>query len=111
MPEANKVLGQSAPTANTDTVLYTVPSGKEAVISTLFVCNRDVSADMTFRIAVSPAGAAIANPHYLYYDAVLAAGATVTITTGITLGATDVVRVRSSIGNATFNAFGVEVTP
>ena len=55
---AYKVLGQSAPSATTNTDVYTVPSGKSAVISTLAICNRG-TANATYRIAVRPVGVPI----------------------------------------------------
>ena len=62
MPTVYKVLGQSAPSATTATTLYTVPSTTSTVVSTITVANRD-STSATFRIAVRPAGAALANQH------------------------------------------------
>jgi glucose-6-phosphate dehydrogenase assembly protein OpcA len=109
MPTAYKVLGQSAPSATTDTTLYTVPSSTSAVVSTISVCNRD-TASGTFRIAVRPAGASIANQHYVVYDAELGANATATFTLGVTLATTDVVTVRASTANFSFSAFGSEIS-
>ena len=51
---AKKVLGQSNPSATTATTLYTVPSAKEAVVSSISIANL-TSTDATFRIAVRPA--------------------------------------------------------
>jgi len=48
--EVFKILGQEAP-GTTNTALYTVPTGKSAVISTIAVCNQTAS-DATFRITV-----------------------------------------------------------
>lgn len=110
MATAYKVLGQSAPSATTDTTLYTVPASTQAVISTISVANRS-TAPATFRIAVRPDGAAIANQHYVAFDAPLNANDIVTLTLGITLGDTDVVTVRSSSANVSFCAFGSEITP
>lgn len=56
MPTAYKVLGQVAPSATTATTLYTVGSGKSAVVSTIAVANRG-GTSATYRIAVRPAGA------------------------------------------------------
>ena len=64
---AKKVLGQSNPSATTLTTLYTVPSAKEAVVSTISVANLTATA-ATFRLAVRPAGASITNAHYIGYD-------------------------------------------
>ena len=110
MPTTYKVLGQSAPSATTDTTLYTVPTSTSAVVSTISVCNRG-TASGTFRIAVRPAGATLAIQHYAYYDTSLAANSTVTITIGLTLATTDVITVRASSVDFSFSAFGSEVTP
>ena len=104
-----KVLGQEAPAATTDTTLYTVPSATETVISTIFVCNRG-AADATYRIAVRPDGATLADEHYIAFDAPVAAKETIAITTGITIDAADVVTIRASTADLSFNAFGSEVS-
>lgn len=103
-----KVLGQVAPSATTDTTLYTVPSAKQTVVSTLVVCSRESSAAVTYRIAVRPAGATIANAHYLVYEASLPAGQSHFLTLGLTLDTTDVVTVRASSANTSFSLFGSE---
>jgi hypothetical protein len=104
-----KVLGQSAPSATTETDLYTVPGGTSATVSTVIVCNRAGSA-ATFRITVAPAGAATTNAQYLYYDLPIPANDSFALTLGVTLAATDKIRVYASSANLTFQAFGVEVT-
>lgn len=109
MPTAYKVLGQSAPSATTDTTLYTVPSATETIVSSIVVCNRS-STSATYRIAIRPNGAAIANEHYLVYDVTLGGNMTDTYTIGATIDATDVITVRSSTANLSFNAYGSEIT-
>ena len=81
---AKKVLGQSNPSATTATTLYTVPASKEAVVSSISICNL-ASSSATYRIAVRPAGASLANQHYLAYDVTVGAADTTIITVGITL--------------------------
>jgi glucose-6-phosphate dehydrogenase assembly protein OpcA len=109
MPQAHKVLGQSNPSATTLTTLYTVPASTQAVCSTIAICNTASSAT-TYRIAVRPAGASIANSQYLAYDAALPANDTATLTLGVTLAATDVISVYAASANVAFSAFGVEIT-
>ena len=109
MASAFSVLGQSNPNATTLTTLYTVPASTQAVCSTLVVCNQ-AGAGGTFRIAVRPAGEAIAAKHYLAYDVAIGANSTTTFTIGITLEATDVVSVYASSANQSFNLFGQEIT-
>lgn len=109
MATAYKVLGQSAPSATTATALYTVPASTETVVSTVSICNRG-SASGTFRIAVRPNGASLANQHYLVFDATVAAKDTLFLTIGATIDATDVLEVYASTADFSFSAFGSEVS-
>ena len=109
MATTYKVLGQSAPAATTAVDLYTVPSATSAVISTLVVCNRAAS-DATYRVAVRPAGASLANQHYVAYDVTVGASDSTTLTLGITAATTDVVTVYASTADLTFSAFGSELS-
>lgn len=106
---AKKVLGQSNPSATTLTTLYTVPSAKEAVVSTISVANLTAST-ATFRIAVRPAGESIADKHYIGYDITVGASDSTLITVGLTLAATDVISVYASTANIAFQAFGDEAS-
>ena len=106
---AKKVLGQSNPSATTATTLYTVPASKEAVVSSISICNL-ASSSATYRIAVRPAGATLANQHYLAYDVTVGAADTTIITVGITLATTDVITVYASTANLAFSAFGDEAS-
>jgi hypothetical protein len=104
-----KVLAQSAPSATTATDVYTVGAGKQAIVSTITVANRSVGAK-SYRIAVRPAGATLANQHYLAYDVAIAANDTTALTLGITLTATDVVTVYASSADLSFGIFGSEIS-
>jgi hypothetical protein len=104
-----KVLAQSAPAATTNTDVYTVPASTSAVVSTVTVCNRAASAG-TFRIAVRPAGAAIANQHYIAYDVAIAANDSTNLTLGITLATTDIVTVYCSSANMSVSIFGSQIS-
>ena len=104
-----KVLGQSNPGAASLTDLYTVPALKSTVASSIVVCNRSAT-NTTFRIAVRPAGAAISNEMYLYYDVTLAGNDTFIATIGITLGVGDIISVYATLATLSFNLFGQEST-
>lgn len=103
-----KVLGQSYPTANTLTTLYTCANASGTVVSTINVSNIGGAAD-TIRIAIRPAGAAIANQHYVTYGLSLGSGSVYTWTVGATLANTDVISVYSTNGTCAFSAFGQEL--
>lgn len=107
MASTYKVLGQSNPSATTLTTLYTVPASTSTVCSTLVICNLSTAASV--RVAIRPAGASIANQHYIVYDSVLSANDSVFLTLGISLATTDVVSVYASTANVTFNLFGSEI--
>lgn len=108
MATTYKVLGQSAPSATTDTTLYTVPAATNAVVSTIVIANR-ASTAASYRIAIRPAGATLANQHYVAYDVSVGANDSTALTLGITLAATDVVTVYASTANLSFTAFGSEI--
>ena len=109
MPTTYKVLGQSNPAATTATSLYTVPSSTSTVVSSISICNL-ASSSATYRIAVRPAGATLANQHYLAYDVTVGASDTTIITVGLTLATTDIITVYSSTANLSFAAFGSEIS-
>lgn len=109
MTIAYKILGQSNPSANTPTTLYTVPANTSVVASTLNVCNQTPAA-ATFRIAVRPAGEALAAKHYIAYDTVIPALDIISLTIGMALATTDVVTVYASNSSMSFNLFGSEIT-
>ena len=108
MATTYKVLGQSNPSAASDSTLYTVPAATSTVVSTIVVANLGTSG--TYRIAIRPAGASIANQHYIVYDGTLSANDTITYTLGITLAATDVITVYGSNALFAFSAFGSEIS-
>jgi hypothetical protein len=108
MATTYKVLGQVVPLATTATDLYTVPAGTSTVCSTLAVCAR--AATSSFRIAIRPAGATLADEHYIVYDNWVDSKDTVFLTLGLTLAATDVVTVYSDQATNTFSLFGSEIT-
>jgi hypothetical protein len=109
MAVAYKVLGQSAPTATTNTDVYTVPAGTEVIISSIVVTERGGSAT-TFRIAVRPNGATLANEHYIAFDAPIQSNDVVALSLGVTADAGDIVTVYAGSANLSFNLFGSEVS-
>ena len=109
MATVYKVLGQSSPAATTETALYTVPAATSAVASSVIVCNRSAVLS-TFRISIAIAGAATSNKDYIYYDLPIGANDTFIATIGVTLAATDVVRVYASNTNLSFSLYGSEIS-
>ena len=111
MTETLKVLGQAAPSATTLTDIYTVPSNTSAVISAFTVANQNAT-QIKYRVAIAVVGASNTAKQYIAYDIVLPANTAdcVDLPKGVSLSATDVVRVYSDTANVSFNVFGVEVT-
>jgi hypothetical protein len=103
-----KILGQVAPTANIDTNVYTVPNGKDTVISTIVIANRS-AVNATYRIAIRPGGANIQASQYVAFDIVVTASDSTAMTLGLTVSQSDIVSVRSSSGDLTFSLFGTEI--
>lgn len=111
MADTYKVLGQANPYAETATTLYTVPASKQAVISTISVCNLS-STDTTFRVIIQKAAdqASILPKQYFAYDTKLFKNDTTSITVGITLATGDRVQVYSLDDTVAFQAFGSEMS-
>ena len=109
MANAYKVLGQNDLPETTLTDVYTVPAATETVISTIIIANRTESAE-TFRIAIRPNGAAVADQNYIAYGVAIAANDSTTLTLGITLDATDVLSVWASAVDLSVNVFGTEIS-
>lgn len=109
MTSTYKVLAQLKPAATTLTTAYTVASATSTTVSSVVVCNTN-NTSVTFRISVAIAGAADTKEQYLYYDLPLQGNDTFIATVGVTLAATDVLKVYASATNVAFNFFGVEIT-
>jgi hypothetical protein len=108
MATTYKVLGQAAPSATTETDLYTVPALTSAVASSIIVCNRGAT-QATFRVSIAVGGGATGNKDYIYYDLLIAGNDTFIATIGVTLAATDKVKVYASSANFSFSLYGSEV--
>jgi len=107
--ETYKILGQADPLAATPTDLYVVPGATSAVISSIIACNRG-SATIQIRIWGAIAGIATANKQYWFFDLAVLKRSSLPIVLGVTLAATDVIRVQTDIATASFNVFGAEIT-
>jgi hypothetical protein len=108
MTTVYKVLGQLNPTANTQTTLYTTPSGNNTVISTIAICNQ-AATSTTFCVAVQALGAALQSKHYVNFNTPIPANDTITLTLGITMGASDILSVNAASSTVSFSAFGTEI--
>lgn len=108
MATTPKTLGQIIPAANTLTAVYTVPSATNTISSSIIVCNQSTAT--TFSISVAVGGASDTAKQYLFSAVPIGANTTLTITIGITLAATDVVRCLSASGSVSFNLFGSELS-
>lgn len=104
-----KVLGQSNPAANTNSALYTVPFATSAVISTVTVCNQSAT-PAWFNLAVQPAGATLANKHYVNFNTPVPGNDTLSLTLGITLSSTDILSCNANTSTVSFNVFGSEIS-
>lgn len=109
MGEAAKVLGQVEAPATTLTDLYTVPASTQTTVSSLVICNR-TNSSKTFRVSVAVANLADTLKQYIYYDVTVMRNDTFIATIGLTLAATDRVRVYASAVGLSFSLYGVEYT-
>jgi len=100
--------------ANTEETFYTVPASTE-VVGQVIVTNTSTSNNRTFRLAVISGGGATSAADYLAYDIALVPGES-WVVAGLTLAATDVLRVESDATSTTagtgivFQLYGETIT-
>ena len=104
-----KVLGQVIPSANaTWTQLYAVPTGKEAICSSLTVANLTAD-DILYRVRVRVAGEAANNKQTIVYDTAAAGGVSQALQLSMTLSQGDIVEIYAASTSIAFNLFGSEL--
>lgn len=107
MTSVLKILGQAAPAATTETLLYTVPTAVQVAVSSINVSNRSAT-PATIRVSITEEGAATSTKDYLAYDVPLAANESLALTLGLTIKYADVIRVYASTANVSFSVYGSE---
>lgn len=109
MANTYKILGQANPSTTANANLYTVPSGTATVVSSLVIANT-TNTDATAHVFVRQAGSPATSSNEILHNVIIAASSTAAFTLGITMGAGDIITVRSDTANAiAFHAFGSEV--
>jgi len=104
-----KILGQVAPTPSVANTIYQVASGRQAVISTINICNLD-SITRTFRIAAVANNGTISANNYLAYETPIQASDSVAMSIGVTLQGNDYISVfANNTSNVAFSIFGSEI--
>lgn len=98
------------PTANTDTLVRTIPASTVGECSHIIVCNRGATT-ATFRVAIADAAPPTApdNEDYLVYDLVISPNDTVTVPVADYIPTGKSIIVRASTANVSFRACGREV--
>lgn len=91
------------------TNVYQVPSGNQAVVSTINIANLGLT-PATVRIAARPSGTSLANQHFLAFDLQLDKGESKAITEGITLNANELIEVQAANSPVAVNVFGTEIS-
>ncbi len=102
---ASGILGQSAPSATTNTSVYTVPASTLAVVNVM-VINRSATNTADVRIALA-ATASPSNEEYIEYDVTVPAKGVIE-RTGMALQASKQVVVFVSTGDTSVTVTGLE---
>ena len=102
---ASGTLGQSAPSAATNTSVYTVPSNKVATF-TINVCNRDLANTVLVNLAICATGTP-ANAEYIEYNVPIPPNS-VLERTGLVASANKIVVAYATTANTSVNVYGYE---
>lgn len=88
--------------------IYTVPAGKETVVSAIFIANNDTASTL-YDLAIVPSGEELSLKHHLRFDSQIASSDFDLINTKITMSAGDsLVVYPSTVNKVTVTAFGIE---
>lgn len=99
------ILGQSAPSATSNTIVYTVPTNVVSTFS-INICNRDFSNTALIRVAIANTSTPSA-AEYIEYDTPIPPSS-VLERTGIVASNTRNVVVYTSIASISVNVYGFE---
>lgn len=112
MAIAYKRLGNLVSSGNTKAILYTVPTGKQAIVSSLVVTATFASGSQTFNVyALTSAGETEAVTNAIGLNLSISANSVVAFTEGWTLGPGETIAVISNTGSGlNFNLFGSEIS-
>ena len=102
---ASGILGQTAPSASTDTSVYTVPASTLSVVN-INVLNRSTANPVDVRIALAASGTPTSS-EYIEYDVTVPAKGVVE-RTGIALNAGKQVVIYVSTGDTSVSVYGLE---
>ena len=105
-----KILGQTAPTADTETLHYTVPNSTSTLVRSINVTNTSATPDVYNIALVTTAASAATSSQFIVYQSSIPGNATVTIKAGYTLATGNGIRVTSTNGTTTFSTFGAEIS-
>lgn len=100
---------QGTAAVGTFATLYGTPAATEAVISSLVITNQTATA-VTVRVGMDTTAGTPAASEFLVYDASVAGNDTVALTLGITMPASNFIRVSSSANTCNFSAFLSEIS-
>lgn len=104
---ASGILGQSAPSATTNTVVYSVPTSTLSVVN-INIVNRSTTTPVDVRVALA-ATITPQNSEFIEYDATIPAKG-VLERTGLAMNASTKVIVYASTGNCSVSVYGLEQT-
>ena len=109
MPTIYKILGQTAPAADTETLNYTVPNSTSTLVRSINVTNTSATTDTCNIALVTTAASAATSAQFISYQNSVPGNSTLTIKAGYTLAAGNGIRVTSTNGTSTFSTFGAEI--
>lgn len=115
MADVLKLLVDSAavrtPAAATNTLLYTVPASKTAMLTRIIICNTTTT-PTSFRIAIvqSGTGSPPTTDDWIAYDVPIGGNETINFALGVGMATGDMVYVYNTLAGLVFTGCGIEVT-
>jgi len=116
MANSYKILGQIAPSPNTETNVYVTGASVSSIVNTIYITNQDtVGANVD--LIIRPINESLGDKHFLLKNQRLEAADTIVINPNLTLNSNAILAVNvtvltgeTNVANTSINAFGVEIS-
>jgi hypothetical protein len=105
-----KQLGQTAPTAATNTTNYTTPAATATILSSICICNTSSSVTDKVRVFIIPSAGAAGVTNAIIFDLSIPANNPYFANIAVTMNTGGFIQVYSLNGTSTFTTSGAEIS-
>jgi hypothetical protein len=110
MAQEYKTLAQVTPPADILTNVYVTGATTQAVVGTISVSGLFETTNSSFSLIVRPINETLNDKHYIFRGSPILVDEAIVVSGAITMGPNTILAAINYTGNASFTAYGVEIT-